>query len=82
MVLREYGDFSQKCPPIHILFHSLTGFQKVIEGKGREERSTEALPCHRDMERGQSWAEKLDMKAERNVLPLVTNPNLYFAQRC
>lgn len=82
MGLREFGDFSEKSPPIHILFHSLTGFQKVIGGKGREERSTEALPGHGDMGRGQPWAEKLDMKAERNVFPLVTDSSLYFAQRC
>lgn len=48
MGLGEYEDFSEKCPPVHILFCSRIGFQRVIGGKGREERKAEALPCHRD----------------------------------
>lgn len=39
---REDGEFSGKCPPISIVFHSLPGFQKVTGGKGEAEGITEA----------------------------------------
>lgn len=82
MGLGKYEDFSEKYPPIHMLFNSLIGFQRVTGNKGRGERSAEALTCHETMESGQSGAEKLDLEAERNVLILVKYRSPHFAERC
>lgn len=69
--------FSQIC----ISFNSLVGFQRVSEGRGREKKEALRLCLSTEtMERGLTWAQKVDLKVEKNVPHLVKNQSLYFAE--
>lgn len=72
------------CPPtaqMHILLHSLVGFQRVINwGQGeREERSPKT--CQRDNGTWAGWDREVGSESW-NVPHLVKNQNLYLAEKC